>query len=160
MEDISVLKEGYKNIKLPRPGDLGYDLVASTDPFFDPERRYIEYGTNLFINPLSKDVHALIVPRSSISNTRLMLANSPAIIDNNYRGEIKLRFRYLPSETDFCLSENSYSIDIRIDEKYIYKKGDKIAQLFFFKEVESVLYPATALSDSNRGHGGFGSTGK
>jgi dUTP pyrophosphatase len=158
MEEIFVLKKGYKNIKIPRNGDLGFDLTASSDPIFDEHRRYIEYNTDISMEPLNEKIHAMIVPRSSISNTRLLLANSPAIIDNNYRGEIKLRFRYIPDESDFDIED--YGIKIRINKDLIYKKGDKIAQLFFFEEVESYILPIDSLKESNRGNGGFGSTGK
>lgn len=158
-ESIIVGGDGFSNISTPRQGDLGYDITASSDPFFDPEKRYIEYDTDLQICPLNYDIHAIIAPRSSISNTRLMLANSPAIIDNSFRGKIKLRFRYLPSESDFYITEN-VGVAININKDYIYKKGDKIAQLFFFKEIGATLTPGQELFPSERGEGAFGSTGR
>lgn len=159
VETIFINEDGYGNIIPPRSGDLGNDIVADSDPFFDPNGRYIEYDTNLSICPLNLDIHGIIVPRSSISNTRLMLANSPAIIDSSFRGKIKLRFRYLPSESDYSITENG-CIKISINNEYIYKKGDKIAQLFFFKEIGAVLTPGQQLFPSERSEGAFGSTGR
>lgn len=86
------------------------------------------------------------------------MANSVAIIDSSYRGEIKLRFRYLSMMKETI---EGYS---NINLEKIYKKGDKIGQLVWFTEkvvTKIIEVPEfTDCSDSERGEGGFGSTGE
>ena len=84
----------------------------------------------------------MLVPRSSISKTPLRMANSIGIIDAGYRGEIMA------------------AVDNISDEDYMISPGDRLFQL-----VHPTLYPIHAsvesnLSDTERGEGGFGSTGK
>ena len=129
-----------------REGDAGYDLVASSVAIPNFDSRYIEYETDFRFAPESDEVHALILPRSSISNTWLSLANSPALIDSSFRGKVKLRFRYFG---DFD----------NIDYSKIYCKGDKIAQCVFFEEKRVYFMESEFLNETGRGEGGFGSTG-
>lgn len=157
INNILIREDGFDNIIQPRGGDLGFDLIADSDPIF--ENDFIEYDTNVRVEPTNKNIHALVLPRSSISKTRLILANSPALIDNSYRGSIKLRFRYIPNYKDFYI-ENYNNLRISINEDFIYKKGDKIAQLVFIQDFQKRLIECTELSDSIRGNEGFGSTGK
>jgi len=157
VSNILVHQDGFNNIIEPRSGDLGYDLIASSEPIF--EKDFIEYETDVRIEPTNKNIHALVLPRSSISKTRLVLANSPALIDNSYRGSIRLRFRYLPNHKDFHIVDYN-NLKMTINEDFIYKKGDKIGQLVFIEDFSKRLIECTDLSDSERGNGGFGSTGK
>lgn len=157
LNNILIHEDGFENIIEPRSGDLGYDLIASSEPIF--ENDFIEYETNVKIEPTNKNIHALVLPRSSISKTRLVLANGPALIDNSYRGAIRLRFRYIPNCKDYHIVDYN-NLKMTINEDYIYKKGDKIAQLVFIEDFPKKLIECTDLSDSERGNGGFGSTGK
>ena len=146
-----------QNILPKNHGDLGYDLIASSDPVFDYENQFIEYSTGVRLAPFADTVHGLIFPRSSISNKWLTLANGVGVIDSSYRGEIKLRFRYIwPMH-----KMTEYSI---IESGKIYKKGDKIGQLVWFPEqILSNYVEVDKFSDckeSERGEGGFGSTGE
>ena len=147
-----------QNIITPRRGDLGHDLIASSGPRFDYDNQFIEYSTGVRLAPFTDDVHGLVFPRSSISNTWLTLANSVAVIDSSYRGEIKLRFRYLSMMKETIEGYSNISLD------KIYKKGDKIGQLVWFAEqvvTKIIEVPEfTDCSDSERGEGGFGSTGE
>ena len=150
------------NIIRPRTGDLGFDLVAESDPIF--ENNYIEYNTGVKLQPSDEHTHFLIFPRSSISKTNLILANHVAIIDASFRGEIKLRFRYIPTIKElekFVLSSALSSVKgFEIDKDKIYKKGDKIAQGVFFRQEQNIeLIQCEFLSETERGSGGFGSTG-
>ena len=84
----------------------------------------------------------MLVPRSSISKTPLRMANSIGIIDAGYRGEIMA------------------AVDNNSDDDYMVVPGQRLFQL-----VHPTLYPIHAslvneFSDSERGKGGFGSTGK
>jgi dUTP pyrophosphatase len=70
-----------------------------------------------------------------------MLANSVGVIDSDYRGEVKLRFR----EVGVLGS--------------IYKVGDRVGQIVFVPSINLPVTVVGTLSDSDRGEGGFGSTG-
>lgn len=120
-------------------GDAGLDL---TNIGYIIEDTMITYSTGLAIE-IPKGYVGLIFPRSSICKKDLMLTNSVGVVDENFRGEIKFKFK----STINGVSSN------------IYNYGDRIGQLIImpypkieFKEVEK-------LSDSNRGTGSFGSTG-
>lgn len=159
---LYVNNSGRKNILSPRIGDAGFDLVADSEPKFCGN--FIEYETGVRIEPdhnEGSNVHGFIFPRSSISKTNLVLANSVALIDNSYRGFISLRFRYLPDPEDFRINVLGNGLDWFIDPSKIYKKGDKIGQLLFLKtkgvEIETV--DDEGFTETERGAGGFGSTG-
>lgn len=124
-----------------KPGDAGMDLTAIDDGKTNAHSDYIEYDTGVAIE-LPPNHVALVFPRSSISTYRLSLANAVAVIDSNFRGSIKLRFRML-SETP----------SLR------YKAGDRIGQLIVLPYPEVVLVETDTLSSTDRGEGGFGSSG-
>jgi len=131
-----------------KPGDAGMDLVTISEPLVSEEKQidgkrplYIEYKTGLAIE-IPKGYMGLIFPRSSNSKKGLLLANSVGVIDSQYRGEICCRFKM-------------------VDKKAIsYSKGDKIAQLIIIPYPKIELKVVDELSETERGEGGFGSTGK
>lgn len=155
-----------KNILRPaRIGDAGYDLIAASGPMivgYEPVKNfysridYIEYDTDLVIAP-EEGYHTHIYPRSSLSNTNLILANHVATIDNAYRGTVKLRFKYYFQIDDLEWFNGRPLIEI--NEKKIYQKGDKIAQLTFMKTLTPELIVVDSFEKTERGEGGFGSTG-
>lgn len=132
---------------LPKKADLGsagIDLVATSEkPVFEGAVSYIEYGTSLAFE-IPPGFVGLIFPRSSISSTTsLILSNCVGVIDSSYRGEVKARFKsLLPS------GGKKYTV------------GDKIMQMIIMPYPEVDLEEATELSDSSRGTGGFGSSGR
>jgi dUTP pyrophosphatase len=150
---FKVLKNGFENNVIPpAKGDAGWDLVAGSEPTFafsDEDGKkilYIEYDTGVAIQP-PDGFFALLFPRSSVSKYELALCNSVGVIDNGYRASIKLRFRYIGKGK---FTKNSL----------IYKKGDKIGQLIFMPIFNLMAHQTESLDDSERGVGGFGSTGK
>jgi len=106
------------------------------------ELKYIEYGTGLSIEIPSGHV-GLIFPRSSITNKNLILGNSVGVIDSDYRGEVKFRFK----------KTKQYATDE-------YKVGEKIGQLLIIPIPKIELEVVEELSDTERGTGAYGSTGK
>ena len=74
------------------PTDAGFDMVATSKVETED---YIEYGTDIAIK-LPEGHCALLFPRSSISKKDLFLCNSVGLIDENYTGEIKFRFKRSP----------------------------------------------------------------
>jgi dUTP pyrophosphatase len=154
-----------KILKPAHLGDAGYDVVASSGPRVVGQEilpdtyshiSYIEYDTDLVIAPDS-GVHSYIFPRSSISNTNLILANSVGVIDNGYRGTLKFRFKYIAQPYDFLIHEGHILTEIDFDK--IYKKGDKIGQIVFSETLTPDLELVETFDDSTRNEGGFGSTG-
>lgn len=148
-------------------GDAGYDIIAASDPFIqgiaiEPENYisidYIEYDTNLIIEP-EDGYHTYVFPRSSISKYNLTLANSIGLIDNGYRGTVKLRFKYNAQPIDYKIYENN-KFCININKNKIYKKGDRIGQLVFAKTLSPAIEVVTSFEETNRNEGGFGSTGQ
>ena len=145
-----------KNILPPSHlGDVGFDLIAAEDPVMVTMTQegvgpwsaferisYLEYDTGIKIQP-PKGHFSLIFPRSSISNYDLIMANSVGVIDESYRGTLKVRFK---------LTYEGVS-------KRTYKKGDKIAQLVFIPAVIPTL-EVGELEKTSREEGGFGSTGQ
>jgi dUTP pyrophosphatase len=159
-------------VALPQQGSeaaAGYDIVATSDPktVGDTEGPryqcvdYIEYETNLFIAPANLTSHVLIHPRSSISKYNLVLANSVGLVDNDYRGMILCRFKYIWQPGNFSIhteGETIAGLIGKVDIDKIYKKGDKIAQLVVEPTVKVEWAFVDDLTQTQRGEGGFGST--
>lgn len=99
-------------------------------------------ATGLFME-LPIGFEAQIRPRSGLAfKNGLTVLNSPGTIDADYRGEIKVLLVNL-SNTDFVIND-----------------GERIAQMVIAKHEVAKWEVVTVLEDSNRGAGGFGSTGK
>jgi dUTP pyrophosphatase len=146
----------HENSVLPKKtyyDDAGFDLVA-TSCNFDNKKRFIEYGTGIAIE-IPKGYVGLLFPRSSVTKETLMLKNSVGVIDSGYLGEIMVRFAIIPNR--------SYSgvVVFDHDNKFSsYQVGDKIAQLIIMPIPHIELEEVNTLSTSERGAGGFGSTGR
>jgi dUTP pyrophosphatase len=117
-------------------GAAGMDVTAVN---INGTERYIEYGTGLSFE-IPKEYVLLIFPRSGVSNKDLMLKNCVGILDSDYRGELKLRFQRFGSEE--------------------YKVGEKCGQIMIIPYPKIKFREVQELSETQRGDGGFGSTGK
>ena len=120
----------------------GLDLKAnlSESILLKPLQRTL-IPTGLFIE-LPAGFEAQIRPRSGLAFKHgLTVLNSPGTIDADYRGEIKVLLVNL-SETDFIVNN-----------------GERIAQMIIAKHEQIIWEPVIQLEKSNRGAGGFGSTG-
>lgn len=123
-----------------KDGDAGLDLTAVSKKIVDEkDHGYISYGTGLAME-IPKGFVGLIFPRSSISKTGLLLANAVGVVDSGYRGEIECRFKFISGAKDYAV-------------------GDKVAQLIVIPIPSVDFTLVEKLSDSDRGTGGFGSTG-
>ncbi|HEY6567699.1 MAG TPA: dUTP diphosphatase [Actinomycetota bacterium] len=123
------------------PGDAGLDLRANADVEVAPgERVMIPTGVAVAI----PDGHAgLVLPRSGLASKHgLTLANAPGLIDAGYRGEVIVAAVNL---------DRTASVSIA--------RGDRIAQLVIVAIPSVDPTWVTELPDSQRGTGGFGSTG-
>lgn len=123
------------------PGSAGFDLTATSRQF--NEECYVwEYGTGIAVE-IPKGYVGLVFPRSSVYLTGLLLSNSVGVIDSDYRGEIRTKF---------------YPHSWEKDEPY--RIGDRICQLVIVPIPEVEYIEADKLSVTERGAGGYGSTGK
>jgi len=160
---ISINSTDYINLPA-KVGDAGFDVTAQNEPkivganAYGPywsRIDYIEYDTGLQISP-EEFYHTLVLPRSSISKTNLFLRNSIGLIDNGYRGTIKLRFGYIFQPIDMIM--HGGNLICEVDYRKIYKKGDKIGQLVFSNTIIPKTLTVESLNETERGQGNFGST--
>lgn len=86
-----------------------------------------------------------IRPRSGLARKGLILLNAPGTLDSDYRGEIKIALHFL-----YDKSRSTYHIN----------KGDRIAQIRLVKEESTEFIEVKELTETERGEGGFGSTGR
>ena len=123
--------------------DAGFDLVATstTTEINECGQLILVYHTGLAID-IQEGNMGLVVPRSSIFKKSLTLTNCAGVIDSNYRGEVMAKFR---STTDVIPA--------------LYKEGERFAQLLILPVPDVTFKEAFELSDSERGEGGYGSTG-
>lgn len=122
-------------------GDAGLDLRASEDVVLRPfERRLISTGLAIAI---PEGYAGFVQPRSGLAlKEGLSMANTPGLIDAHYRGELKV-----------CAINLDATHDIAIT------RGERIAQLVIQKVPEVRLIEVEELDETERGAGGFGSSG-
>jgi dUTP pyrophosphatase len=135
------IKKLSENAVIPqyaKPGDAGMDLVA-TDRYVDDNGNLV-YATGLAFE-IPEGYVGLIFPRSSLSKYHLMLTNHVAVIDSGYRGEVVMKFKVVDKELR------------------IYDIGDRIAQMIILPYPQVHFVETDTLSDTERGTGGYGSTG-
>lgn len=122
-------------------GAAGMDVVA-TSKSYDPAGAFIEYGTGLSFE-IPEGYAAFLYPRSSITKTGYILGNSVGIVDADFRGEVKFRFKTMQGYEDL----DGYDI------------GDRIGQVVIMPVPEIEFVEVEELSSTERNSGGYGSTG-
>jgi dUTP pyrophosphatase len=144
---IKLLENFDSNLALPSyesSGSAGADvracLVGDKLVIAPHERILIPTGLAMEI---PKGFEIQVRPRSGISlKTGLMIVNSPGTIDSDYRGELKIIVGNISTKEE------------------IIKHGDRIAQLVLAKVEQADFFEVEILTDSVRGSGGLGSTGR
>jgi dUTP pyrophosphatase len=136
-------KSNNKNPDYAKEGDSGFDLRANENGSLKPlERKLV--GTGLYFE-LPKGYELQIRPRSGLAyKNGITVLNSPGTVDTGYRGEIKVLLVNLS------------------DEKFNWEKGERIAQGVIAHRISTdygKLIEVKEISESERGEGGFGSTG-
>ena len=114
---------------------------------------YIEYGTGLAVE-IPQGYVGLLFPRSSITKRELMLKNSVGVIDSAYRGEVMCRFH--PTSIDYDYDDDDNSTITPTDD---YNVGERVCQLIIIEKPAVTVVEFEELSDTERGTGGFGSSG-
>jgi dUTP pyrophosphatase len=135
-----------------KDGDAGMDLVATSIIKDTPEQ--ITYGMGIALE-IPKGFVGLIFPRSSIRKTGLDLSNSVGVIDSGYRGELQATFNKVFGGDRFY-DETKLT---EITSNDFYKLGDRIAQIMIIPHPPIEFVESAELSNTERGEGGFGSTG-
>jgi dUTP pyrophosphatase len=123
-------------------GDAGLDLYACEAGRLGPGERW-SVGTGIAVE-IPAGHAGLVLPRSGLAREHgIALVNSPGLIDSGYRGEV----RVLLLNTDPA-------------EHFRIEPGDRIAQLVIVPVALAEPVEAEALTESARGDGGFGSSGR
>ena len=137
------IKKLHPNAVIPtyaKSGDAGMDFVATK--VISEETYSITYGTDIAME-IPEGFVGLVFPRSSIRKYELNLSNSVGVIDSGYRGELQATFRKTHGD-----SSETYNV------------GDKIFQMIIIPYPQIQFEETDELSDTERGEGGFGSSGK
>ena len=124
-----------------KPGDACMDLTA-TSLHYDDVKGFI-YGTGLAME-IPVGYEGVIRPRSSICKTDAYITNSPGTVDAGYRGEVMVVFK------------NNHPDN----HEAPYKVGERIAQIKIQEVIPIEFVEVEELSETERGDGGYGSTGK
>lgn len=123
----------------------GLDLMAAvpdSEPLTLAPGQYALVPTGLAI-ALPPGFEAQVRPRSGLAAKHgVTVLNSPGTIDADYRGEIKV----------ILINHGAAA--------FVIKRGERIAQMVIAPVVQAALVPVAALSETDRGAGGFGSTGR
>ena len=139
------IKKLSSSVSIPRyetPGSSGMDIAAhiKDNIIINPgEKALVSTGLSISI-PVGYEVQ--IRPRSGLAAKKsITVLNSPGTIDADYRGEIKVILINLGKE------------------KFVVKNGERIAQMVVCPVIQANLEEVKELSKTERGSGGFGSTG-
>jgi len=134
----------HADAKLPVKGSehaACYDVYATS--IKSEYTGIVTYGLG-FATEIPEGWKAIIVPRSNLTKHKWAMLNSPAQIDSDYRGEWMIKM--------------SSIIDI-MSNPLPYDVGDRIAQIYFERVERIEFIEVESLDDSQRGSGGFGSSG-
>jgi dUTP pyrophosphatase len=122
--------------------DAGYDLYAIEDVMLEPGGR-ASVGTGIGIE-LPRRHAGLVLPRSGLAAKHgITLANAPGLIDEGYRGEVRVLLLNTDGREPFSITA-----------------GDRIAQLVIVRVETPEVYEVAELESTERAAGGFGSSGR
>ncbi len=136
-----LLEPGVVAPEYATPGSAGLDLRAFESGVLAPlERKLVRTGIRI---ALPEGFEAQIRPRSGLAVKHgISMVNSPGTIDSDYRGEIHVLLINLGAET------------------YTFVAGERIAQMVIAPVIQAEFVVKAELATTDRGEGGFGSTGK
>lgn len=139
---IKKLDDSLPTPRYAHEGDAGLDLYSAQDVKLEPGRRAL-VSTGIAV-AIPEGYAGFVQPRSGLAAKQgVSIVNTPGLIDSGYRGEVKV----ILLNTDL---ENSVRIS----------RGDRIAQLVIQEVPVVTLEEVGDLDGSQRGEGGFGSSGK
>lgn len=154
------IKRLHKDAVIPsyaKHGDAGMDLTATSKSY--DEHGNVVYGTGLAFEIPFGHV-GYVFPRSSNAKKDLLLSNSVGVIDNGYRGEVMFKFKPNPHGYSKNPDYNHLIELAEYLEPNDYKVGDRIGQIIIMPIPHIEFNEVDTLEDSERGQGGFGSSGQ
>lgn len=147
-------KKKDEQSKLPIKGSLqaaASDAYAHTIITREDGKVVVGLG---FSTEIPRGFKGIIVPRSNLTKYNWVLNNSFGVIDSDYRGEWMAVFTpILSSSTSEGVLEKVYN------SNFPYNVGDRVCQIFFDIVLDVEIEEVDELSNTERGEGGFGSTG-
>lgn len=146
------IKKLHPNAVIPtyaKDGDAGMDLTAVTKSY-DRDGNIV-YGTGLAFE-IPEGYVGLVFPRSSLSRLDIALSNCVGVIDSGYRGEVTVKFKP-------AMLFNREQRPIILNNR-IYEVGERVAQIIIIPYPQITFVEADELSETERGAGGYGSSGK
>lgn len=154
-------KRIHPNAKIPERVDElagGWDVTCTEIIQESPDFVICKLGFALQIDHRFK---ITLVPRSSLTKTKWIQQNSPGLGDPNYTGEYQYRFRALPEGIGRVSNNWPEKDQLKfIYPKFPYKVGDRIGQIYLEEIIPMDFIEVDELIETDRGTGGFGSTGK
>ena len=155
------IKKLHKDAVIPRYaklGDAGLDLTAVSVSF--DEYGNICYGTGLAFE-IPEGYVGLVFPRSSNCKKGIIPSNAVGVIDSGFRGEVSFKFRPLPHKADerYNADYGSYVVNYKINCN-IYRVGDRVGQIIIMPYPQIEFVEVDELSETERGTGGYGSSGR
>lgn len=152
-------KKINENAKIPMKGsnEAGAFDVYASEIIKESDGYYIvSLG---FSTEIPNGYRIMASGRSGLTKTNWYIPNTSAIIDSDYRGCWQIRFRGVPIS---CTTEvkNFLTKTKFIYEKFPFEIGDRVAQIYLEKIIDMEFEEVLNLENSQRGEGGFGSTGK
>ncbi|MCA4782333.1 dUTP diphosphatase [Empedobacter stercoris] len=170
------IKKLHKDAVIPtyaKDGDAGMDLTATSKSY--DEHGNVVYGTGLAFE-IPKGFVGLLFPRSSNAEKDLLLSNSVGVLDSGCRGEVMFKFKKQINNEKSVLNTIiavQNMAEIKDDFKQLgllneddienfteYQLGERIGQIIILPYPQIEFEEVEELSDSERGKGGYGSTGK
>ena len=141
--DVKIKKLDKKAVlpKYAKEGDAGMDLTA-TSKWYDDDNN-VCYGTGIAME-IPNGYVGLVFPRSSNAKQDLILSNGVGVIDSGYRGEITFKYKLVE---DRHLAKD-------------YNVGDRVGQIIIMPYPKIEFVEVSELSETDRGNGGYGSSGK
>lgn len=148
-----------------KEGDAGLDLTA-TSVSYDKDGNIV-YGCGLAFE-IPKGYVGLLFPRSSNAKTNLYLTNSVGVLDSGYRGEVTFKYKTIHNTASYLsfflqkyvLRKKILNVKIESLATNAYKVGDRIGQIVIVKIPTIEFVESEKLSETERGAGGYGSSGK
>lgn len=139
-----------------KSGDAGMDLTATSKSY--DEHGNVVYSTGLVFE-IPEGYVGLLFPRSSNTKKDLLLGNSVGVLDSGYRGEVVFKFKGTVSiiPTELC---GDGHFPLIMEDADSYSVGDRIGQIIILPYPKIEFIEVDELNDTERGNGGFGSTGK
>lgn len=129
------------NIAYAHEGDAGADLRSVEDTIITPNSRILVH-TGLHM-AITAGYVGMVCPRSGFALKQgVTVLNAPGIVDSGYRGEVGV----------ILLNTSEQTVTVH--------KGDRIAQMVFVPYARMTFEHVENLPETDRGEGGFGSTGK